>query len=332
MDEARAFYVHTLGCQAARTRDDFTDVWFYGMQITLQDRPDEVPPASARGSRHFGVTLGRDEFEAVVARLRRARASTGSSRSRPTTRAWPPSRPRPRSPTRAATSSRSRRTATSTRPWRSRRTRTPRPSRTATEAARPCAATVSAGAGRGRTGPTDPREERSASKPVWRKQGERGSPHGAPGRACHRPAAAGQLRARLHGHGAGIGARDVRADQGALHRVGRGARPALDAGHRAGLGHRRVLHAAGLDARARLPGGGQGQAVRADPGDPAPDRPLAARRDATWSRSGRCRSPSTATRCRRTGAPARPPSAAPTSRCTTPAPGWCRPGRSARTR
>jgi hypothetical protein len=70
MGEARAFYVHTLGCQAARTRDDFTDVWFYGMQITLQDRPDEAPLASTRQSRHFGVTLGRDEFEALIARLR----------------------------------------------------------------------------------------------------------------------------------------------------------------------------------------------------------------------------------------------------------------------
>ena len=69
VDEARAFYVQTLGCPAARTRDDFADVWFYGMQITLQDRPDEVPPASAKGSRHFGVTLGRDEFEALIARL-----------------------------------------------------------------------------------------------------------------------------------------------------------------------------------------------------------------------------------------------------------------------
>ena len=69
VDEARDFYVQTLGCPAARTRDDFADVWFYGMQITLQDRPDEVPPASAKGSRHFGVTLGRDEFEALIARL-----------------------------------------------------------------------------------------------------------------------------------------------------------------------------------------------------------------------------------------------------------------------
>jgi len=69
LDEARDFYVQTLGCQAARTRDDFADVWFYGMQITLQLRPDEVPPSSTRGSRHFGVTLGRDEFEALIAHL-----------------------------------------------------------------------------------------------------------------------------------------------------------------------------------------------------------------------------------------------------------------------
>ena len=59
MDEARDFYVQTLGCQAARARAGFTDVWFFGMQITLQDRPDEVGgPQPARGSRHFGVTLG----------------------------------------------------------------------------------------------------------------------------------------------------------------------------------------------------------------------------------------------------------------------------------
>jgi extradiol dioxygenase family protein len=67
--EAREFYVHTLGCDAARARDDTCDVWFYGMQITLQDRPDEVRPVAGAGSRHFGVTLGRPEFEAVIARL-----------------------------------------------------------------------------------------------------------------------------------------------------------------------------------------------------------------------------------------------------------------------
>jgi extradiol dioxygenase family protein len=69
MDEARAFYVQVLGCEAARSRVDFTDVWFHGMQVTLQDRPDEVVPLAEGGCRHFGVTLGRDEFDALVARL-----------------------------------------------------------------------------------------------------------------------------------------------------------------------------------------------------------------------------------------------------------------------
>ncbi|HEX4127386.1 MAG TPA: VOC family protein [Acidimicrobiales bacterium] len=69
IDEAREFYVHTLGCQAARARSGFTDVWFFGLQITLQDRPDEVAPLKAGGSRHFGVTLSRDDFDAMTARL-----------------------------------------------------------------------------------------------------------------------------------------------------------------------------------------------------------------------------------------------------------------------
>ncbi|MGO9856099.1 MAG: VOC family protein [Acidimicrobiales bacterium] len=67
--EARDFYVHTLGCQPGRVRTDFTDVWFYGMQITLQDRPGEPTAVASGGARHFGVTLGRDEFEATIARL-----------------------------------------------------------------------------------------------------------------------------------------------------------------------------------------------------------------------------------------------------------------------
>ncbi len=69
LDEARAFYVHTLGCEAARARPGFADVWFFGMQVTLQDRPDEVAGLKEGGSRHFGVTLSRDDFDTVVARL-----------------------------------------------------------------------------------------------------------------------------------------------------------------------------------------------------------------------------------------------------------------------
>lgn len=69
MDEAREFYVHTLGCQSARARADFTDVWFFGMQITLQEHPDEVSDQRGGGSCHFGVTLGRDDFDSVISRL-----------------------------------------------------------------------------------------------------------------------------------------------------------------------------------------------------------------------------------------------------------------------
>jgi extradiol dioxygenase family protein len=72
--EARHFYVDVLGCEVGRTRPDYQDVWFYGMQVTLQDRPEEVAAvaeaAGAAGSvRHFGVTLGGDDFEALTARL-----------------------------------------------------------------------------------------------------------------------------------------------------------------------------------------------------------------------------------------------------------------------
>ena len=75
---------------------------------------------------------------------------------------------------------------------------------------------------------------------------------------------------------AGLGARDDGPDQGAVHRVGRRPGPAVDAGHRQGLGDRRVLDAPGLHARAGRPRGGQGPPVGPDPGDPAADRPLAA--------------------------------------------------------
>ena len=67
VSEARAFYVSALGCEAARLRPGFCDVWFYGMQLTLQDRPDEAGPTP--GSRHFGVTLSRESFDQAVARL-----------------------------------------------------------------------------------------------------------------------------------------------------------------------------------------------------------------------------------------------------------------------
>ena len=54
LDEARRFYVDVLGCTAGRARQGYQDVWFYGMQVTLHDRPDEA--ASLPGAR--SVTSG----------------------------------------------------------------------------------------------------------------------------------------------------------------------------------------------------------------------------------------------------------------------------------
>jgi hypothetical protein len=72
IEEARDFYVSTLGCQAARRRDDFIDVWFFGLQLTLHDRPGEVTELVPGGSRHFGATLGSEEFHQLVDRLEKS--------------------------------------------------------------------------------------------------------------------------------------------------------------------------------------------------------------------------------------------------------------------
>lgn len=72
IEEARDFYVRALGCQPARQRDGFIDVWFFGLQVTLQDRPDEATGLVPGSSRHFGVTLDRNEFDQLVERLEKS--------------------------------------------------------------------------------------------------------------------------------------------------------------------------------------------------------------------------------------------------------------------
>lgn len=69
LGEARQFYVDVLGCEPGRVRDDWIDVWFYGMQVTLQLRPDEVPTPAQPGVRHFGVTLSRPALHALLDRV-----------------------------------------------------------------------------------------------------------------------------------------------------------------------------------------------------------------------------------------------------------------------
>ena len=74
LDAALAFYVDTLGCTLGRVRleQGFADVWFYGMQLTLQEQPRHVLPADEQGARHFGAALPPEELEAVLARLDRS--------------------------------------------------------------------------------------------------------------------------------------------------------------------------------------------------------------------------------------------------------------------
>ena len=67
---ARDFYEHTLGCRIGRTREDWFDAWFFGLQLTLQLRPLEVMDPSRQGVRHFGVVLpSLSEFKDLVMRI-----------------------------------------------------------------------------------------------------------------------------------------------------------------------------------------------------------------------------------------------------------------------
>ena len=70
LDEAVAFYADVLGCDVGRTTDDFVDVWFFGMQLTLHAAPEQVLSDEQRGVRHFGVTLPADELQQLLANAR----------------------------------------------------------------------------------------------------------------------------------------------------------------------------------------------------------------------------------------------------------------------
>lgn len=68
---ARLFYEQGLGCRVGRVRDEWFDVWFFGLQLTLALRPEETRRVDDQGTRHFGVVLDDpDAFAAVVDRLR----------------------------------------------------------------------------------------------------------------------------------------------------------------------------------------------------------------------------------------------------------------------
>ena len=157
MDEASAFYVHTLGCQAARARDDFTDVWFFGMQLTLQDRPDEVSATAVpEAPRHFGVTLGRDDFDGRSPGCRGRRGMGGPGLDRHEGQATEQTKAKVADPSGNVIELKTYRDVDAA--LRSRPTPTPRPSRTATELPSWCASPkVGAGVNQRRQSQAGPR-------------------------------------------------------------------------------------------------------------------------------------------------------------------------------
>lgn len=82
LDAARRFYVEAFGCRVGREREDWIDIWFFGMQLTLQHRPDQVRPLDEQGVRHFGVVL--DDAATYLALIERLDAAGVAWLSAPT--------------------------------------------------------------------------------------------------------------------------------------------------------------------------------------------------------------------------------------------------------
>lgn len=68
LDRTRSFYVDLLGCPLGRVRDGWIDVWFFGLQLTLHERPEQVLPPGQVGVRHFGVTLDAATLRHLITR------------------------------------------------------------------------------------------------------------------------------------------------------------------------------------------------------------------------------------------------------------------------
>lgn len=76
---ARHFYCEIIGCRTGRTASRWIDLDFFGHQVTLH-RVDDGSAAAATNpvdgddvpSRHFGVILGRPDWERLAARLESA--------------------------------------------------------------------------------------------------------------------------------------------------------------------------------------------------------------------------------------------------------------------
>ena len=66
---AKTFYVTWLDARIGRDTGEWADLFVFGHQLTLHQRPDEVLDAAANGVRHFGAILPWDAWQALAAKL-----------------------------------------------------------------------------------------------------------------------------------------------------------------------------------------------------------------------------------------------------------------------
>ncbi len=77
LEEARDFYVNTLGCSIGRESDQWIDFNLYGHQVVAHLSPNEIKDESRNQVdgdevpvRHFGVILENNEWKKLVDRLK----------------------------------------------------------------------------------------------------------------------------------------------------------------------------------------------------------------------------------------------------------------------
>ena len=82
LEETRAFYVDLLGCKVGREAEKWIDFDFHGHQISAHVKPEETGLAAANGvdgkqvpTRHFGLILDFETWNAMATRLTQARAT-----------------------------------------------------------------------------------------------------------------------------------------------------------------------------------------------------------------------------------------------------------------
>ena len=77
LEEARDFYMNTLGCSIGRESDQWIDFNLYGHQVVAHLSPNEIKDESRNQVdgdevpvRHFGVILENNEWQKLVDRLK----------------------------------------------------------------------------------------------------------------------------------------------------------------------------------------------------------------------------------------------------------------------